>query len=267
MTDAGRVTIERRGHVLLMGLDRVAKRNAFDLPMYRELAQAYGELERDPALRCGVLFAHGDHFTAGLDLKELVPRLPEGYPEGTRPFALPEGAIDPLQLASPFRATPLVIAVQGLVFTIGVELLLAADVRVAASDARFAQLEVQRGLYPFGGATIRFVREAGWGNAMRYLLTGDEFGAQEAMRMGLVQEVAEPGRQLDRALELADRIAAQAPLGVRAVLASARLAVTEGEEAAIRRLRPDLEPILHSADLQEGIRSFVERRPARFSGE
>lgn len=263
MSDVGRVSIERRGHVLLMGLDRVAKLNAFDVAMYQDLAEAYGTLERDPELRCGVLFAHGDHFTAGLDLKELVPRLAERV----EPFAFPEGAVDPLQLSDPLLTKPLVIAVQGLVFTIGIELLLAADVRVAASDARFAQLEVQRGLYPFGGATIRFVREAGWGNAMRYLLTGDEFGAQEALRMGLIQEVVEPGRQLNRAAELAERIAAQAPLGVRAVLASARRALTEGEEAAIQRLRPDLEPILRSGDLQEGIRSFHERRRARFTGK
>jgi enoyl-CoA hydratase/carnithine racemase len=246
-----------------MGLDRVAKLNAFDVAMYGELAEAYGALERDPELRCGVLFAHGDHFTSGLDLKEVVPQLPDGLD----PFALPESAVDPLQLTGPPRTKPLVIAVHGLVFTIGIELLLAADVRVAASNARFAQLEVQRGLYPFGGATIRFVGEAGWGNAMRYLLTGDEFGAQKALRLGLIQEVVEPGRQLDRAVEVAERIAAQAPLGVRAVLASARRVLTEGEDAAIQRLRPDLEPILQSDDLQEGIRSFRERRPARFTGK
>jgi enoyl-CoA hydratase/carnithine racemase len=257
------VSIERRDHVLLMGLDRVVKLNAFDVALYRELAKAYGELERESKLRCGVLFAHGDHFTSGLDLKELVPRLPEG----AEPFSLPEGAVDPLQLSDPLRTKPLVIAVQGLVFTIGIELLLAADVRIAASNARFAQLEVQRGLYPFGGATIRFVHEAGWGNAMRYLLTGDEFGAQEALRLGLIQEIVEPGRQLDRAVELAETIAAQAPLGVRATLASARCALTKGEEAAIQRLRPDLEPMLQSGDLQEGIRSFRERRPPRFTGE
>jgi enoyl-CoA hydratase/carnithine racemase len=122
-------------------------------------------------------------------------------------------------------------------------------------------------LYPFGGATIQFVREAGWGNAMRYLLTGDEFDAPEARRMGLIQEIVEPGRQLDRAVELAERIAAQAPLGVRATLASARYALTEGEEVAIQRLRPDLEPILQSDDLQEGIHFFRERRSARFTGE
>src|SRR3984885_13624400 len=86
--------------------------------------------------------------------------------------------------------TPLVAAAHGWCMTLGIELLLAADVRIAATGTRFAQLEVQRGIYPFGGATLRLPREAGWGNAMRWLLTGDEFDAAEAHRIGLVQQVA-----------------------------------------------------------------------------
>jgi len=90
-----------------------------------------------------------------------------------------------------------------LTYTFGIELMLAAGIRIAATTTRFAQMEVKRGIYPFGGATIRFVREAGWGNAMRYLLTGDEFNAQEALRMGLIQKVVQPGQQIERAMKLA----------------------------------------------------------------
>src|SRR6187200_2328412 len=100
--------------------------------------------------------------------------------------------------------------------TLAIELMLAADIRIAASDARFSQMEINRGIYPFGGATTRLPRDAGWGNAMRWLLTGDEFDAAEALRIGLVQEVVEPGQQRDRAIELAERIATRsAPLAVR----------------------------------------------------
>jgi enoyl-CoA hydratase/carnithine racemase len=155
---------------------------------------------------------------------------------------------------------------QGICLTAGIELMLATDIRVAASNTRFAQIEIKRGIYPVGGATIRFVREAGWGNAMRYLLTGDEFSAAEALRIGLIQEVVEPGQQLARAEELAQTIADQAPLGVRATLASARLALTAGEEEAIRRLLPDLAPIMQSEDVKEGVQSFIERRKANFKG-
>ncbi len=260
MTSEGQVTTERHGHVLLIGLDRVAKRNAFDKAMLSALGLAYGELERDENLRCGVLFAHGDHFTAGLELTQFAEALGEDVQ------TLAEGAIDPLGIKDQRLSKPMVCAVQGICFTIGIELMLAADIRVAANNTRFAQIEVKRGIYPIGGATIRFVRDTGWGNAMRYLLTGDEFTAAEALRIGLVQEVVEPGQQLARAEAIAQTIATQAPLGVRATLTSARLAITEGEQAAIERLIPDLEPLLHSEDVKEGLLSFIERRQANFQG-
>ncbi len=256
----GKVTTEKRGHVLLIGLDRAAKRNAFDVAMYHAVGRAYAALDRDDELRAGVLFAHGDHFTAGLDLAEFSPVFASGQ------WSLAEGGLDPLGLVGPRLGKPVVCAVQGICFTIGIELLLATDVRVAASDARFGQIEVRRGIYPVGGATMRFPQQVGWANAMRWLLTGDELGAEEARRIGLVQEVVAPGLELERALALAERIAAQAPLGVRATLASARLAMAEGEAAAARRLLPDLQPILASDDAREGLASFLERRPAQFTG-
>jgi len=111
------------------------------------------------------------------------------------------------------------------------------------------------------------VREAGWGNAMRWLLTGEEYDAQEALRIGLVQEVVEPGRQLERALELAQMIASKsAPLGVAATLDSAHRARIEGEAAAFARLEPDMVSLFATEDGREGLLSFVERRDARFVG-
>ncbi len=260
MTGNEQITTERRGHVLLIGLNRADKRNAFTPEMLSALGSAYAELDRDDELRCGVLFAHGDHFTAGIDLAQFAPLISSGG------FTLPEGALDPLGVNGPRLTKPMIVAVQGWCLTIGIELMLAADIRVAAANTRFAQIEIKRGIYPFGGATVRFAREAGWGNAMRYLLTGDEFGADEALRIGLAQEVAPVGQQLDRAMELAETVAAQAPLGVRATLASARLAFSAGEAEALGRLAQDLLPILRSDDAREGVQSFVERRQANFQG-
>lgn len=257
MNQEGRVSTERQGHLLLIGLDRVEKRNAFDKTMLGALALAYAELEHDRQLRCGVLFAHGDHFTSGLELTQFA---------SLGDFAYPEGAIDPLGLRGPRLTKPMICAVQGMCLTVGIELMLATDIRIATSDARFAQIEIKRGLFPFGGATIRFPREVGWGNAMRYLLTGDEFHAAEALRLGLVQEVVEPGQALARAIQLAQVVSAQAPLGVRATLASAHLAIAEGEEAAIQRFLPDLQRIMQSEDFKEGVQSFIERRPGHFQG-
>jgi enoyl-CoA hydratase len=250
------VTLERDGHVLLIGLNRPHKRNSFDRAMLADLSRAYALLESDTSIWAGVLFAHGEHFTAGLDLVDVGP----GIASGESP--LPADGRDPFRLDGTWT-TPLVAVAQGWCMTLGIEMLLAADIRIAAAGTRFTQLEVQRGIYPFGGATIRLPREAGWGNAMRWLLTGDEFDAAEAYRIGLVQEVA----GLARAREIANTIAERAaPLGVRATLASAHLARTQGEAAAVERLRPAVMELFASADAAEGVQSFIERRQAKFQG-
>jgi enoyl-CoA hydratase/carnithine racemase len=254
------VSLERDGHVLLMGLQRPEKRNAFNLAMLRELSLAYGQLERDPELWCGVVFAHGEHFTAGLDLMDVAPAMTEGK------LPMPEGGVDFLGLFGPPVSKPVVVALQGRCLTIGIELALASDVRVAATDVRFAQIEVKRGIMPFGGATVRFPRECGWGNAMRWILTGDEFGAEEALRIGLVQEVVEPARLLPRAREIAQAIARQAPLGVQGGLRNARLGLREGEAAAAARFLPAIRELMASEDAAEGMASFMERRDAVFKG-
>ncbi|HEY2004981.1 MAG TPA: crotonase/enoyl-CoA hydratase family protein [Solirubrobacteraceae bacterium] len=257
------VTVERRGHVLLIGLNRPEKRNAFNVALIDQLAAAYYRLEHDEAIRCGVLFGHGDHFTGGLDLSEVGPLVRDGRLDEL--FSSP-GRRDPWRKDNVWT-TPLVAAVQGWVMTLAIELLLAADIRIAASNCRFAQLEIRRGIYAFGGATIRLPRDGGWGNAMRWLLTGEEYDAAEAHRIGLVQEVVEPGREVDRALELAEMIAEKsAPLGVKATLASAHRARLEGEAAAFARLEPDMAALFETEDGREGLTSFVERREARFTG-
>jgi enoyl-CoA hydratase len=255
------VIVERRDHVLHIGLNRPAKRNAFDIEMLEELGRAYEHLERDEHLRAGVLYAHGDHFTAGLDLAEVGPRLTEGS------LDWPDDARNPWRNDGRPWTKPVVVAVRGWCMTLGIELLLAADIRIASADTRFAQLEVQRGIYPFGGATTRLPREAGWGNAMRWLLTGDEFDAAEALRIGLVQEVVEPGDELGRAVELAERIATRsAPLAVRTTLAAAQRANRDGERAAENRFVDDVVALIKTSDGAEGMLSFLERRAGRFIG-
>lgn len=256
-----RVTLERDGHLLLIGLNRPEKRNAADVAMLEQLALAYGELDRDPELRVGVVFAHGEHFTGGLDLADVVPRIgPEGL------AMVPEGGIHPWGMDGSRVRKPVVLAVQGTCLTLGIELALASDIVVAADDTVFAQLEVARAILPFGGATTRFARTAGWGDAMRWMLTGDRFDAAEAHRMGLVQEVVPAGEQLARARELAGRIAAQAPLAVQATLANARLAVRDGEAAAEAQLPRELVRLAQTEDARIGMQAFLTRTDPEFVG-
>ncbi len=257
----GTVSCELREHVMLIGLDRSAKRNAFDLPMLDALSLAYGTFEREPAARVALVFCHGEHFTAGLDLAEVSTRLSQGW-------QVPPGGCDPWRVSGgPVVSKPVIVAARGYCLTVGIELMLAADINLCASNTRFAQMEVQRGLFPFGGATLRLQQIAGWGNAMRWLLTGDEFDAHEALRLGLVQEVMASEDLLPNALQLAQRIARQAPLGVQATLASARLAVSEGEGAASRQLAATSGRLFASEDAREGLAAMQQQRPALFRGQ
>ncbi|MEK9279988.1 crotonase/enoyl-CoA hydratase family protein [Bradyrhizobium sp. ISRA442] len=248
------------GSILLIGIDR-QQSNRIDFSAFIGLGRAYYLLDHDDALRVGVLYAQGPDFVGGiLDPATWAPVLRTGrFPE-TREFVNPIGTVPPR------REKPVVVAVQGKTQGAGHELFLAADVRVAASDTVFGQGEVNRGHFPAGGATIRFVREAGWGNAMRYMLTGDDWGADEAYRLGLVQYVTPPGKQLDRAIEVARRIATAAPLGVRATLGSANRALFDGQEAAFTALLPELGRLAQSDDHQEYFRALQEKRAPAYRG-
>ena len=255
----GKVSREIRGQILLIGLDRAEKRNAFDSHMIADLTAALTEYENNPALRCVVIFAHGEHFTAGLDLVELQPKMSSGI------FAHDTQMINPWGTSGRARKKPVVVAVQGYCYTAGIELLLNADIAIAQDNTHFAQIEVQRGILPFGGATLRFVQAAGWSKAMRYLLTGDSFDANTAYAMNLICEVT-TCPPLDRAIELAQSVASAAPLAVQATLAAAKEAMQLNEQQAFSNLNQHLGALLASEDVQEGLIAMQQRRPAQFKG-
>lgn len=256
------VNIEKQGHILKIGLNRPEKMNAMNRAMYHEIAAAYYQLQNDPELRVAVMYAEGDHFTSGLQLDDWAGVFANG--KGIEPG---EGELDPFDITGDSLTKPVVFAAQGICFTCGVEMMLNTDIRVAAKGTRFAQLEVKRGIFACGGATIRLQREIGWGNAQRYLLTGDEWTVEQAYQWGLIQELVEPGEQLNKAMEIAEKIARAAPLGVQGSLKSSKIAVSEGQEAAKERLFPELRPVMASEDVKEGIQSFLERREAVFQGK
>ncbi len=258
----GQISVEQRGRILLMGLDRPEKYNGLTPKMMRELGLAYTRLDEDPELWVGVLFGHGKHFTAGLDL----PKWTEGMRDAVaRRERDRNDRVDPMALARACRK-PIVTAVHGITYTAGIEMMLAGDIVVAADDCRFSQLEPKRGIHATGGATIRFVERGGWGNAMYHLLTSDEFSAEEARRIGLVQEIVPRGAELARALELADRIAAMAPRAVQATKASSRRYLDHGFAATVAAFASDQAELANSEDAREGVASFVERRDPRFTG-
>jgi len=165
------------------------------------------------------------------------------------------------------HSKPVVIAVQGYCFTWGVEILLNSEIRIASRETQFQMLEVQRGLYPCGGATLRLPREIGWGNAQRVLLTGERWSAEQALRWGMVQELVEPGEQVNRALEIARTVADAAPLAVQGCLQATRYALEHDRAESVTQMMRDLVPVMTSEDAAEGVRSFIERRKAVFAGK
>jgi enoyl-CoA hydratase/carnithine racemase len=260
----GSIDLEVRNGVLLIGINRPNKRNGFTPKMYRELGEAYTRLDDDPTLRVGVLHAMGEHFTAGLDLPTIAPLMQRGEK------AVPLGLVDPLDLGMEGyrrRIKPMVVAVQGITYTLGIELMLAADIVVAADNCRFSQLEVKRGIMATGGATLRMAERAGMGNALLHLLTGDDFGSAEALRLNFVQRVVPAGEQLNEAIKIAEAIAVQGPLAVVATRQNVLKAVEQGPLVAMHDFISVQKTLSNSDDAKEGVQSFIEKRAARFTGK
>ena len=263
LSTAAKVTVERRGQLVLIGINRPYIHNRIDPETYAGLARAYHQYDHDSSLRAAVLFGHGDNFSRGIDVDAFAAIVTSG-----RPRTQERAAIDPLAKSVPARSKPLVVVAHGDTWNMGHELLLAADIRVAAADTRFGQDETSHARFPGGGATIRFVREAGWGNAMRYMLTGDHWGAEEAFRMGVVQEIA-PTREkaLEAGIAIATKIAACGPLGIKTTLASAHLAIDPSQADAMSQLNAQYGALYGTEDFKEGRAAEAESRQPIYQGK
>jgi enoyl-CoA hydratase len=258
-----KVTVERRGQIVLIGINRPYIQNRIDPETFLGLAKAFYQYDHDPSLRAAVLFGHGDNFSRGIDVDAF-----RAVVASDRPRITEGGATDPLAKTAPRLSKPLVVVVHGDTWNMGHELYLVADIRVAAADTRFGQDENTHGRFPGGGATVRFVREAGWGNAMRYMLTGDHWSAEEAFRMGVVQEIA-PTRDkaLETGIKMAEKIAACAPLGIETTLASAHLAIDSSQAEALAKLTAQYGALNRTEDFEEGRRAEAEGRPPIYQGK
>jgi len=254
-----RITLETQGHILLIGLNRPEKLNAADEQMLHELSLAYGKLDTDHNLRVGLVFAHGDHFTAGLDLVDVGPALQSG---GGLP--LPEGGLDPWGISTHQVSKPVVIALKGTCFTLGVELALSSDVVIAHQDTVFAQLEVARGILPFGGRHYSDAKG-------RWLVTSHAVASHCRFfwrRSGTSDEYCHRGggcrppypSARDRRTD-----SQQAPLAVQETLASARAALIDPVEEH-RELTHRLGRLMATTDMQRGMQAFVTKQPASFEG-
>ena len=256
------LTVERRGDIVLVGINRPFIQNRIDPPTRLRLGEVGYQYEHDPSLRVLVLFGHGENFSRGID----VDAAQAGIISGNRPTsALP--TLDLVGNTPPRRTKPMVVVAHGDTWNLGHEIYLSADVRIAAANTRFGQDENTHGRFPGGGATVRFVREAGWGNAMRYMLTGDHWSAEESYRMGVTQQIAPtPEAALESAVAIARKIAACAPLSIKATLASAHLVIDPVEADALSKMGAQYAALYKTEDFVEGRRAEAEGRPPKYQG-
>ena len=247
------ILVRSRDSTALVTLNRPDKLNAMSMMMKEELIRALRDLETDAATRAVVITGAGQKaFTAGADIHEFQGRTPmeqwRMYEHGSL-----YDAVDRM-------SKPVLAMINGYCFGGGLELAMACDVRIASSRAILGQTEINIGIIPGGGGSQRLPRLVGLGNALRLTLTGDRIDAAEALRIGLVDEVVPHARLERRTFEIAKKIAAHSGLAVRlakaAVRASARLPLDQG----LRYEQSQFALAMASADKEEGVRAFLERR-------
>src|SRR5580692_4949255 len=263
LSSGAKVTIERRGQIVLIGINRPYIQNRIDPETFEKLAEAYYQYDHDSSLRAAILFGHGDNFSRGIDVEGFKSLAGTG-----KPWIASTGTIDPLAKHAPRLTKPLIVVTHGDTWNMAHELFLVADIRIASADTRFGQDENTHGRFPGGGSTIRFVREAGWGNAMRYMLTGDDWDAEESYRMGITQQIAmTPETALEAGVAIARRVAACAPLSTKATLASAHQYVDPVEEEALSKLDAQFAALFHTQDFLEGRKAGAEGRKPVYQGK
>jgi enoyl-CoA hydratase/carnithine racemase len=261
LSTAEPLRVERHDGVVVVTLDRPEMRNALSPGLLTALHDTMAELgARAPSdVRCVVLGAAGPVFAAGADLRELQRRSPKENLAYNEQILATFDAVDTLPV-------PSIAALSGHALGGGFELALACTLRIAAVSARFGFPEVKLGILPGAGGTQRLPRAIAAGAAWRLLLTGEPINGARALELGVVDE-AVPAEQVDeRAFALADAIAATAPLSVRAIMRAVRAGGEMALSDGIAYAHHQLPELLRSADHQEGLAAFAERRPPRFVG-
>ena len=257
-TGAPHALIERRGHVLIVTMNRPEARNALSGPMMALMRQAWDEVDHDPGIRVAVLTGAGGAFCAGADLKAMTSDHP-----GSRLGDVNLALIEPL-LKGRRLTKPLIAAVEGPAIAGGTEILQACDIRVAGESARFGVSEARWGLFPLGGSAVRLPRQIPYTLAADLLLTGRHISAAEAASIGLIGHMVPDGQALAKALEIAEVIAANGPVAVRAILRTMRETEGMAENDAFAIEAKIGAAVFASEDAKEGPRAFAGKRRPEF---
>jgi enoyl-CoA hydratase len=262
------VLVEKNGHILTVTLNRPEKKNAVNSEVMCRLFDAWNQLDADDELRVAILTGKGDTFCAGMDLSE-IPKLSSGKPENEyMERVMKEPAVIYGAWLKTYRPTkPVILAAEGFARAGGTEILQGTDIRVAGESAMFGVTEVQRGLFPMAGSAVRLRRQIGYAVAAEMLLAGEDLPARRAYELGLINHVVPDGQAVAKAREIADRIASNGPLAVKAILATLRETETLPEEDAFAIEQQHGMKVMTSKDAIEGPRAFLEKRKPSFIGE
>jgi enoyl-CoA hydratase len=261
---------EKDAHILIVTINRPAKKNAVNAEVLCGLSDAWHRLDEDDDLRVAILTGAGGNFCAGMDLA-VINKLSSGEPPGDE-FEERLGKDSAIIFdgwLKTYRPTkPVIAAVEGFALAGGTEILQGTDIRVAGEGAHFGVTEVQRALFPMAGSTVRLPRQIPYTLAVEMLLTGNAYSAAECREMGLIGRVVPDGQALSVAREIAERIAANGPLAVKAILKSVRESANLPEKEAFdTKEMPIGIPIFSTADAKEGPTAFLEKRPPVFQGK
>ncbi|MFC9552173.1 crotonase/enoyl-CoA hydratase family protein [Rhodococcus sp. NPDC056960] len=254
--------VEKHGHVLIVTMNRPEARNALSGEMMAIMKDAWDQVDSDPDIRVAILTGAGGAFCAGADLKAMTSQHPgDSFSGGGWDLSKIEALLKGRRLTK-----PLIAAVEGPAIAGGTEILQGTDIRVAGESAKFGVSEAKWGLFPLGGSAVRLVRQIPYTVAADILLTGRHITAPEAKEIGLIGHVVPDGQALDKALELADLIAANGPLAVQAILKTIRDTEAMHEEEAFQIDAALGTEVFKSADAKEGPRAFSEKRAPTFEG-
>jgi len=264
--------VDKHQGIMTITLNRPEVRNAFSPELLTLLCEAWHEYRDDKSLRVAILTGAGDvAFSAGGDLKMLMPlftgaRQPDTELE--KNLMADVGRIMGAALLRPFELyKPVLAAINGYALAGGTEILQSTDIRIASSNATFGLTEVQHGLVPGGGSMVRLARQIPYCKAMEMLLTGDRMSAEEAYRIGFINEVVSPERLMPRTYEFAERLAKNAPLALQACKeAVLRTNGMELSEAYVIEYELS-QAVVMSKDAREGPRAFAEKREPNYTGE
>lgn len=261
------VNYETRGHIAVITLNRPEARNAINPEVAARLADAWEKVRDDDEVRVAILTGTGTTFCAGADLGQLIPmisgtRQPEN--EWDERVAADPGLVGRALLRNFDTETPVIAAINGHGIAGGMEIIQGTDIRVSVPAARFGVQEVKWAIFPGGGSTVRLPVQLPYAKAMELLLTGDLVTADEALALGFLNYVTDD--VMGKAMEIAEKIAANGPIAVKAIRHSVRACLGKPEQEALSLENKISAPVFQTEDAKEGPKAFMEKRQPVYKG-